>query len=183
MFRHMSLLLVLLAAATPALAGPREDVYSASLRCSAITDDLSWLDCYYGAAQPMRSQLQLPAAPAAQTSLIPPPITAATARQQALAAAPSAPGPIGRTLGFLAGGDAVITNAPVKSYEAGRQGGGFTVTLANGQVWNQTDGQPRFARWRDAPGAHKVTIWKGALNTFNLGFDDETDRYKVRRLK
>jgi hypothetical protein len=38
-------------------------------------------------------------------------------------------------------------------------------------------------KWRNAPGAHQVTIWKGALNTFNLGFDDETDKYKVRRLE
>jgi hypothetical protein len=130
----------------------------------------------------MRGQLQLPTAPVSQTSLIPPRITASTARQQALRAAPQAEGPIGRTLGFLAGGDAVLSNAPVKSYEAGRQGG-FTVVLANGQVWTQSDDQARLVRWRDAPGTHKVTIWKGALNSFNLGFDEEPDRYKVRRLK
>jgi hypothetical protein len=181
MVRRTSLLLAFLAV-TPAMAGPREDVYAASLRCSAIKDDRSWLDCYYGAAQPMRGQLQLPAAPVSQTSLIPPPIAAPVARQQAPNPIPQKEGLVGRTMDFLAGGDILVSNAPIKSYEAGRHGG-FTVILANGQVWKQSDDQARLVKWRNAPGAHQVTIWKGALNTFNLGFDDETNKYKVRRLK
>ena len=120
MVRHTALLLAFLAV-TPAMAGPREDVYSASLRCSAIKDDRSWLECYYGAAQPMRGQLQLPAAPVSQTSLIPPPIDAPVARQQAPNPIPRKEGPVGRTMDFLAGGDIVVSNAPIKSYEAGRQ--------------------------------------------------------------
>jgi hypothetical protein len=190
MVRHAALLFTFLAV-TPALAGPREDVYSASLRCSAISDDRSWLECYYGAAQPMRGQLQLPAAPASQTALIPPAIgtpamsapamSALTARQQVAPSVAPAPGPIGRTLDYLTGGNALISNAPIKSYEPGP--GGFVVYLANGQVWKQTDDQARSVKWRNAPEAHQVTIWKGAFSTFNLGFDGENDRYKVRRLK
>jgi hypothetical protein len=182
MVRYRSLLLALVFAASPALAGPREDVYSASLRCSAIADDRAWLDCYYGAAQPMRGQLKLPAAPAAQTALIPPVIDADGLRQQQARAVPEKEGVIGQTLGYLAGGAAVISNVAVTSSEPG-QPTGFTVTLANGQVWRQTDEQVRLVRWRGGPGAHRVTVWKGALNTLNLGFDDEADRYKVRRLK
>jgi hypothetical protein len=128
----------------------------------------------------MRGQLQLPAAPASQTSLIPPPIAASAVRQRA--PAPQRQGPIGRTIDFLAGGDAVVSNAPIKSFDAGRQHS-FTVVLANGQVWQQTDDQTRLVKWRNEPGAHHVTIWKGALNTYNLGFDDEADKYKVRRLQ
>jgi hypothetical protein len=180
MVRRTSLLLAFVLAATPALAGPREDVYSASLRCSAIADDRAWLDCYYGAAQPMRGQLQLPAAPAAQTALIPPVIDANGHPQTR--SAPRKQGMIGNTLDYLTGGEAVVSNVAVTAYEPG-QPAGFTVTLANGQVWRQTDDQPRLVRWRNAPGAHRVTVWKGALNTLNLGFDDESDRYKVRRLK
>lgn len=164
------------------MAGPREDVYAASQRCAAVTDDRGWLECYYGAAQPMRGQLQLPPAPVSQTSLVPPPIAGAAARQQASRPVPQSEGPVGRTIDFLAGGGAVVSNAPIKSYEAGRQGG-FTVTLANGQVWKQSDDQKRVVRWRNAPEAHRVTIWKGAMNSFNLGFDEESDRYKVRRVK
>jgi hypothetical protein len=181
MFRHTPLFLAFLVV-TPALAGPREDVYSASLRCSALADDRSWLECYYGAAQPMRGQLQLLAAPASQTSLIPPSIAAPAARQQAFRPAPQNEGAIGRTIEFLTGGGAVVSNAPVKSFDAGRQGG-FTIVLANGQAWKQSDDQIRLVKWHDGPGAHHVTIWKGALNTFNLGFDDEAGKYKVLRLK
>ena len=83
---------------------------------------------------------------------------------------------------FLVRGDLVVSNAPIISYETGKQDG-FTVILANGQVWKQSDDQTRLVKWRSAPGAHQVSIRKGAFDTFNLGFDDETDRYKVRRLK
>ena len=54
-----------------ALADARQDVLSATQRCAAIADDRTWLDCYYGAAQPMRAQLGLPAAPASQVRLVP----------------------------------------------------------------------------------------------------------------
>src|ERR1700743_3266577 len=70
-----------------AFAGPREDVYAASQRCAGLGDNRAWLDCYYGAAQPMRQQLQLPPAPQAQLALVPglsphSPITAAPALPQ-----------------------------------------------------------------------------------------------------
>ena len=55
----------------PVLAGPREDVISGSQRCAVNADGRSWLDCYYGAAQPMRTQLGLPPAPASQLRLVP----------------------------------------------------------------------------------------------------------------
>ena len=94
---------------------------------------------------------------------------------------PPKPGPVARTLDFIAGGDKIVSNVPIKSYDP--SAGGFVVTLPDGQVWKQTDDQNRFVRWKNSAEAHRVTIWKGALNTFNLGFDTETDRYKVRRLK
>ena len=55
-----------------AVAGPREDVKSASARCDGISDDHTWLNCYYGAAQPVRAELGLPPAPDAQQTLVPP---------------------------------------------------------------------------------------------------------------
>ncbi|MBV9551081.1 MAG: hypothetical protein JO256_15540 [Alphaproteobacteria bacterium] len=181
MVRYRILLLALIAAA-PALAGTRDEVYSASQRCAAITEDRSWLECYYGAAQPMRGQLQLPPAPASQTSLIPPATAVSAARPQApRPAPPPKPGPVTRTLDYITGGAVIVSKMPLQSYDAGQ--GGFFVVLANGQMWRQSDDQPRFVRWRDKPAAHRVTIWQGALNTFNLGFDDENDRYKVRRVK
>ena len=49
------------AALTPgvALADAREDVIVGVTRCAALSDDRQWLDCYYGAAQPLRAQLGL----------------------------------------------------------------------------------------------------------------------------
>src|ERR1700744_1647390 len=72
----------LLALTLPALAGPRDDVLYGISRCGGIADDRTWLDCVYGAAQPMRAQLGLPPAPVSQQKLVPPafPGTAAPAQ-------------------------------------------------------------------------------------------------------
>ncbi|HEY4077469.1 MAG TPA: hypothetical protein VGM26_11125, partial [Rhizomicrobium sp.] len=48
---------------TLALADAREDVIAGVTRCAVLTDDRQWLDCYYGAAQPMRADLGLAPAP------------------------------------------------------------------------------------------------------------------------
>ncbi|HWF64279.1 MAG TPA: hypothetical protein VN685_06685 [Rhizomicrobium sp.] len=70
---RLLLALVLTALPLTAQAGPRDDVKSASARCDSISDDHTWLNCYYGAAQPVRAELGLPAAPDSQQSLVPPP--------------------------------------------------------------------------------------------------------------
>jgi hypothetical protein len=54
-------------------AGARDDVKSASARCDSINDEHTWLNCYYGAAQPVRAELGLPPAPDTQQTLVPPP--------------------------------------------------------------------------------------------------------------
>jgi hypothetical protein len=53
----------------------RNDVITGAFRCAAIGIGRSWLDCYYGAAQPLRVRLGLPPAPQAQIALAaaPPP--------------------------------------------------------------------------------------------------------------
>jgi hypothetical protein len=50
-------------------ARPRDEVMSRVFGCAAIGDGRTWLDCYYGAAQPARAALGMPPAPAAQTRL------------------------------------------------------------------------------------------------------------------
>src|ERR1700730_10215374 len=57
---------------TPGLAwaDAREDVVEGLTRCAALTDDRQWLDCYYGAAQPMRAWLGLSPAPQSQLKLL-----------------------------------------------------------------------------------------------------------------
>lgn len=59
--------------APPAHASPRDQVRAGSLRCDGITDERAWLDCYYGAAQPVRADLGLPPAPQSQQNLVPRP--------------------------------------------------------------------------------------------------------------
>lgn len=50
-------------------ARPRDDVMSGAFRCASIADARTWLDCYYGAAQPVRIALTLAPVPAAQARL------------------------------------------------------------------------------------------------------------------
>jgi hypothetical protein len=61
----------------PAAARPRDDVMSGAFRCAAIGESRLWLDCYYGAAQPVRAALNLPPASAAQLKLAAAPPAAA----------------------------------------------------------------------------------------------------------
>jgi len=69
--RHFWLLalLILPAMIAPAQARPRDDALSGAFRCAAIADSRAWLDCYYGAAQPVRAALGLAPALAAQLKL------------------------------------------------------------------------------------------------------------------
>jgi hypothetical protein len=55
----------LLLTISPVSARTRDDVITGMFRCAAIGDTRSWLDCYYGAAQPQRLALgMIPASPA-----------------------------------------------------------------------------------------------------------------------
>jgi len=60
---------LLVLAAQPLVARSRDDVLSGMFHCAAIGDTRVWLDCYYGAAQPVRAELGLAAAPPGQVRL------------------------------------------------------------------------------------------------------------------
>src|ERR1700722_5045620 len=79
LFAILGAIIVLPALASQVLAGPREDMMAGAARCAGIADDRTFLDCYYGAAQPLRARLGLPPAPSSQQMLVPPagPSTAA----------------------------------------------------------------------------------------------------------
>lgn len=180
--------------ASAVLADTREDVVSGLARCAVLTDDRQWLDCYYGAAQPMRASLGLPPAPQAQLKLLqqvsaparpgqaaPAPLPATVTR----AAVRSGPPPAPKRSGLLDvwGGDDVVSNSPVASYNVGRDG--FTVTLPDGQVWQQTpdDASKHPVNWREPPSSMRVTISQGAMHSFNLVVGDENLHHKVRRIR
>jgi hypothetical protein len=57
------------ALAAPAQARPRDDALAGAFRCAAIAESRLWLDCYYGAVQPVRAGLGMPPALAAQIKL------------------------------------------------------------------------------------------------------------------
>ena len=169
-----------------ALADAREDVISGIARCAALADDRQWLDCYYGAAQPMRGQLGLSPAPQAQIKLLSvQPRTTALPATVARAAVRTGPPPMPKRSGIfdMFSGDEVVNNAPVASYEVKRDG--FIITLPDGQVWEQTedDAVKHPVRWRQPASSMRVTIAQGAMHSFNLVVGDENLHHKVKRIR
>ena len=169
-----------------AFADAREDVVAGLTSCANLTDDRQWLDCYYGAAQPMRAWLGLSPAPQSQLKLLQTqPQSAAIPTTVSRAATRSGPPPMPKHSGLLDmfGGDDVINNTPIKSYEVGNDG--FTITLPDGQVWQQTDDDAAKnpVRWRQPASSMRVTIRQGAMRSFNLVLNDENQHYKVKRIR
>ena len=176
----------------PVLADAREDVVNGMTRCAALTDDRQWLDCYYGAAQPMRAWLGLPPAPQSQLKLLQQtsqpsapamavPLPATVTR----AAVRTGPPPPPKRSGIfdVFGGTDVVNNAPIQSYQV--TGKGFTVTLPDGQVWKQTDEDAGKSpvTWNAPASSMRVTITQGAMHTFNLVMGDESLHHKVTRIR
>jgi uncharacterized membrane protein len=142
---------------SPVMATPRDDVRAGSERCDGIANDRTWLDCYYGAAQPLRSQLGLPPAPASQQMLVPAagsvPATPNPART--MAAPAERPGFFGRLLTHTEEKAEPPTRMVSYKFESG---GFFVVQLANGETWKQVTGDSALASWHDRPGSYTVTI-------------------------
>ena len=172
----------------PALADTRNDVLLGIQRCSAIQDDRTWLNCTYGAQQPMRAKLGLPPAPLFQQHLVPPPSSIALPLPPpptaygapGPATAPPRPEPqhdasFMQILSGTAKPTAVSTLAKI-TFDSQKL---FTVTLQNGQVWHQVNSKGRMARMK--PGA-RVIITPGALWSHNLQADDGPV-YKVEQRK
>jgi len=248
--RHIFWLFVALlpALAAPAQARPRDDALTGAIRCGAIADSRQWLDCYYGAAQPVRAALGLAPALAGQIGLAASPPSGgaprdAAIRDQVVAAAasctresadrqwldcyyasampmrvqlglsapqgsirpvpapqlasmpappapakPAGPPPMPRPVGILGGLftdlKPVVHNVPMQSY-AFDQNGAFTVTLPDGQVWEQSPEDEVYhrAHWRRPAERMLVTIRPDAMHTYVLTLSDENYMYKVHRIR
>ncbi len=228
----------LAAIAGAASARPRDDVLSSAYRCAAIGDSRTWLDCYYGAAQPVRAALGMKPVPASQSQLVaqPPAGTPVPAdlpvRDQVMAGAvrcttlsderqwlgcyyaaaqpmrvrlglesaprtpalqailpAQTPPPARPVSGFGARalpvsplGNADHVFAQMASYSFDKLGW-FTVTLGNGQVWRQVNGDTTYAHWKKPADSYRVRLSKGFLGSFNLQVDGEPGLFKVHRIQ
>jgi len=171
---------ILVLATQGALAGPaRDEVMAGSARCAGITDDRTWLDCYYGAAQPMRGSLGLSPAPYAQTKLVPPAGASYATTEVNRYAQPQKSR--GFFADFLGSSKPIASNVPMESYKFARNGT-FTVVLKNGQTYQQKESDLAFAKWNRAAGTYLVTV-VAAADEFVLKIKDEPGvAYHVRRM-
>ena len=152
----------------------RDQVMAGAGRCTGVGEDRPWLDCYYAAANPVRGLLGLPLSPGAAPPAGP---IAVSARVPTPGVTKSNPGWFGEILGMP---DVKVTSR-MDSYRFYRDQH-FTVTLANGQVWEQTDGDTQKAHWNKQPRFYTVVITGGAFGSYNLNVKDSAGRYKVKRL-
>jgi len=179
-----------LLATASAQAQTRDEVLSGVQRCGVIHDDRTWLDCLYGAEQPMRAHLGLAPAPEFQQRLVPAgpvmPASAMPAAPMADTAPPagvaSRPAPRKKASFWstLIGTDAPVTVSRMASY-AYEKSGAFVVTLENGQQWRQLDAESGArASWPRRPSSYTITISQGAFNSYILHTDDSPTIYKVQ---
>lgn len=168
---------------SPALAGPRDEVMQGTQRCAGIADDRTWLDCYYGAAQPMRAKLGLPPAPGAQQMLVPPPVPGAPPLQTSRAPQAEQPGFFGRMIDKVTTPHEQKPEPPTHmTFYRFNAAGYFTVSLANGETWRQSDSETTKARWNGKPESYIVIIQPEQLGLAKMKVGSH-ESYDVERVK
>ena len=154
-----------------AQAASDDNLADSVLACSALVGDQAQLACYNRIA----AQLKAPAvaqAPAIAAPSPPPPPPAA-----------NKPADFGKdTMPFQADAAApeqitARVRSVIYSYFHV-----FTVTLDNGQVWRQVDGDTRVARFKNDK-TEVVTITRGFLDSFHLAIKGDWGAYEVKRIK
>lgn len=166
----------------PALAEPtRDEVMAGAARCDGIADNKVWLDCFYGSAQPMRALLNLAPANPAQVRLVPPP--GAEPRRLPVVASAQPRQQQQQSGGFwsevLGDTKAEARNIAMSKYDFDRSGR-LTVTLANGQVWQQMESDVARAKWNKPANSYRVSVSRGVMGTYDLRVRGEGTTYKVK---
>jgi len=168
--------------AAPAMAEPTRDaVLDAAQRCAGIPDNRVWLDCFYGSAQPMRAMLGLVPAPESQTRLVPAPGVAYGGAPLPRRAPPVREKPESFLSAVIGNTKPLANNMPMTAYGFGRDGK-FTVTMADGHVWQQAESDIKIAKWNKPAASYKVDISNGpSTDLYNMRVRGEL--YKVTRVK
>jgi hypothetical protein len=153
-------------------------------RCREIPQSTARLACYD--ALPLGPAPLVPATPhgaAAAPSAAPkPPSTAAPPPPPATTARPEPPAPSPEA-GFGLQKPVAAELPSIESFIPGAFDGwgpNSQIRLANGQVWQIVDGTSRFLAKRDNP---KVTVRRGAFNSFFLDFEGDNRSPQVRRVQ
>jgi hypothetical protein len=183
---------VIASGAANAQTNARDDVLSGIQRCGVIHDDRTWLDCLYGAEQPMRGHLGLPPAPEFQQRLVPAGPTMPLASMPAAADVAPPPPRVAtqpaprKKAGFFAN---LLGEAPpfavsrMASYRF-EKNGAFVITLQNGQQWRQVDVDSGvLATWLRRPSTYTVTVSQGTFGSYTLHTDDNPHLYKVEMVR
>ena len=86
--------------------------------------------------------------------------------------------------GIISNPKPIVVDVPMQSYVLNDKGA-FTVTLPDGQVWEQLAEDEVYhpARWRKPAPELLVTISPGPMRTFTMMVAGEQRVYKVRRLR
>lgn len=142
----------------------RDAVMGQAFQCGGLNDDRQWLNCYYGAAQPMRAALGLSPAPQASMAVAAPPAPAF--------GLPPPPAP-------AAAQDEVVSRLSAYRFNSA---GGLIVSLENGQTWRQIDGDTAIARLRGPAGKYVATIKHGFFRSYNLTIRTVPGLFRMQRV-
>jgi hypothetical protein len=182
-----TLLFLSVLCASPALAGPREDSLAGISRCASLPDDRTFLDCVYGAMQPVRGELGLPPALPAQQRLVPPVdpslsrnIQPPRAQASMTPVPPAQPAPAGDS--GLFGGMFSSGGLHMASYTFDKRGL-FTVTLSDGSVWRQDAKDTNFAHFAGKASNYPVTLHPGDFGKARMDVRGEDGPYLVERVR
>jgi hypothetical protein len=175
--------------AAPALADPtRDDVMANLQRCAGFTDNHTWLNCFYGAAQPMRAQLGLAPAPDSQVSLLktapvppPPPMTNTASASKSGGGWFSGITDIFDTSSTPSDSDFGAGAMRLAAYSYGKDGL-FTATLADGEVWTQSKYDDLRAHWSGQAANYTVMVSADMMGSHTLRVKGDHD-YRVVRVK
>ena len=173
----------------PAAADPtRDDVMTNLQRCAGFTDNRSWLNCYYGAAQPMRAQLGLSPAPDSQVSLVgsapvppPPPMNTASTAKSGGGWFSGITDIFNSSTNSSADSDFGTGAMRLAAFSYGKDGL-FTATLSDGEVWTQSPYDDLRAHWSGDASKYTVLVSSDMMGSHTMRVKGDHD-YRVMRVK